>query len=156
MSGITRRDIEKVYSKIGEELEYMDSQERFHILRQIEKKANSYNGDVVSDEKALQISYEKLKYNVARIYGEGKALSTLVGITKYLEAIDDTLNYICNLQKNEKEVMMLKDLITYLEISLRLDVSFHTSLENIYRDCMQKERVYFNDIQNKYKGVKLI
>lgn len=156
MSGITRRDIEKIYSKIGDELEYMDSKERAYVLRQIEKKANSYNGDVVSDEKALQIAYDKLKYNVARIYGEGKSLSTLVGVTKYLEAIDDTLNYICNLQKNEKEVMMLKDLITYLEISLRLDVSFHTSLENIYRDCMQKERVYFNDIQNKYKGVKLI
>ena len=49
-------------------------------------------------------------------------------------------------------IKMLKELITHLEIALNLDISFHTSLNTIYADCLQKERVYFSDVVTKYRG----
>lgn len=156
MAGISKKDIEKIFSQIDQNFEYVNEEERLYVLRKLEKKANTYNGDLVSEEQAINIAFEKIRYNVARIYSEGKSITTLVGIKKYITAIDNTLNFINNLQRNEKEIKMLKELITHIEIALNLDISFHTSLNTIYADCLQKERVYFNDVVTKYRGGMII
>ena len=52
--------------------------------------------------------------------------------------------------------MLLKELITHTEIALNLDISFHTSLENIYRYSLEKERVYFQDVVSKYRGGMIV
>lgn len=156
MAGITRRDVEKIFSEIEDNFVKINSEERMYILRKLEKKANTYDGELVSEEKALKISFERIKYNVSRLYAEGKAISTLVVAKKYLDSIEECFKYISNLQKNEKEIAMLKELITHTEIALNLDISFHTSLENIYRYSLEKDRVYFNDIIAKYRGGRTI
>ena len=156
MAGITRYDVERVYSKIREGFIELDGEERMFVLRKLERKANTYNGELISEEMALHFAFEKIKYNVARIYAEGKAISTLAVAKKYLDTMESCLEYISNVQKNEREILLLKELITHTEIALNLDISFHTSLENIYRYSLEKERVYFQDVVSKYRGGMIV
>lgn len=153
MSGISKKNIETIFEKIDENFVSMRYSEKKQVLSELEKKGKTFDGEEVSDFIAIEIAFDKVKYYAARIYSEGKAKSTLAGLKRCLDAVEWGIYETRNLQKDERQISMLKDLITHLEIALNLDVSFHTSLMNIYQQCLEKQgNVYFSDIQHKYES----
>ena len=128
------------------------SKEKRFVLRKLEKKAKIFDGEQVSDFTAIEIAFEKIKYFFARVYSEGKAKSTLSSLKKCMDIVEKEINHSKNYINNERQIAMLKDIIAYIELSLNLDVSFHTSLMNLYECCLEKEKVTMNDIEYKYWG----
>ena len=152
MAVVNKKNIEAIFNKIDEEFALMVYSEKKQVLSELEKQAKTFNGEEVSDLEAIEIAFEKIKYYVARIYSEGKAKSTLANLKRCMDAVENEIAHTKNLINNERQVCMLKDFLTHLEITLNLDVSFHTSLLNVYEQCLEKkENVYFSDIQYKYQ-----
>jgi hypothetical protein len=151
MSSITKKDVESVFEKIYEDFASMNYSQKLEILKMLEKKANTFDEIEVESSLAIAIAFEKIKYYFARIYSEGKAKSTLVNLKRSIDSIDNHIFYYTNYDGNEDYAQIIKELITHLQISMHLDVSFHTTLISIYEQCLEKENVYLKDIQEKYQ-----
>lgn len=145
MARVNRKNIEKIFGKIFEDSRQINREEIEIILKKIEKKNKRYDGEEVSDVKAIEIAFEKIKYNFSRIYGEGKAKSTLVNLEKCINFIEYEIENIKRFNQEEGNINIMKDLITHLEIALNLDVTFYTSLLCIYHYCLEKENLSFNN-----------
>lgn len=145
MARVTKKNIEIIFDKIYENFTEFDYGLKREMLQYIENKSKVYNGENMSDKKAIEIAFEKIKYHFARIYAEGKSKKTLVNLKRYIDYVEQGYEYIGQ-EYNQRETVIFKDLITYLEISLNLDVSFPTSLLNIYEYCKEKDNLSFGRI----------
>ena len=148
MSKVNKKNIEKIFYKIEENFNELEYREQLEVLMNMEKKATMYNGEDMSDMKAIEIAFDKVKYHFARIYSEGKAKSTLVNLKNYIDLVESGCRYIktTNYWQQERAMLVIRDLITYLEINLNLDISFYTSLLNLYHECLEKDNLSFNNV----------
>ena len=89
MAKVNKKYIESIFNKIHEDFNRLDYSQRNELLKSMEKKAKIFNGKGISDVEAIGISFEKIKYHFARIYGEGKAKSTLVNLKKSIDSRPD-------------------------------------------------------------------
>lgn len=146
MAKVNKKYIESIFNKIHKNFNQFDYSQKNKILKSIEKKAKILNGKNISDVEAIAISFEKIKYHFARIYGEGKAKSTLVNLKKSIDFIEYGYSCIKSFKDEEKEreLEVIKDLITFVEISLNMDISFYTSLLNLYQVSLEKDNLSFN------------
>ena len=150
MSGVSKKNIEAIFDKVDKDFYQKDYYQKKKILKDLERKAKTFDGEEASD--FIELAFDKVKYYVARIYSEGKAKSTLANLKKCIDAVEWEIDEVRNSSKSERKISMLKELLTYLEITLNLDVSFHTSLMDIYEQCVevQQDTLHFNDIRYKY------
>ena len=154
MAAVSKKSIKDILEKIDESFFIKDYSEKIKILEQIEKQANTINGEEVTGIEAIKIAYEKIKYYVSRIYGEGKAKSTLDTCRKSMVFIEDEIDNAKNQNVFQNQINMLKECITYLDISLNLEISFPTCLLDLYGQSLEKGKVNFTDIQAKYQRKK--
>jgi len=154
MAKVNKRSIEVIFNKVYENFDELSYYEQIELLNDLEKKANLYEGEEIDEYKVIEMAFERVKYCFARIYSEGKAKSTLVNLKKNIDFLEEVMDKE-NIYYLDTRFNMIKELITHLEITLNLDVSFHMSLLDIYQRCLEKDNVTFNDLkfppQGRYK-----
>ena len=148
MSKVNRKNIEIIFEKINEKFEELDYSEKKELLECMERKTKVYKGENISDIKAMKIALEKVKYHFSRIYSEGKAKSTLMNLRSCIDFVEANYGFVEQFKDDEVryECAVIKEQITYLEIALGIDVTFYTSLMNIYQDSLEKKSLSFNNV----------
>lgn len=152
MAVVNKKNIERIFDKLSVEIYKLPKSERREAIRSLEEKKRTYGGEKVSEYQAVALAIEKLEYSMARIYGEGKAKSTLVTLNKAMSIIKGEFERISNYKENEYQMEMIKEFITYVEIYIDMEVSFYRSLVNLYEYFETQDKVNFRTIETKYIG----
>ena len=146
MARVNKKRIDEIFGKIYGNFNELDFSQKRELLMHLERKAMLYNGKEISEVKAVGIALEKIKYHFARIYSEGKSVSTLITLKKYIDFVDNEYKELQKYRQGNSGLERIKELITYLEIRLNLDVSFYGSLFNIYEECLYNRNLSFDYI----------
>lgn len=140
MAVVNRKNIEKIFMSIDENFSTYSYGQKLEFLYHLERENSFYNGERLSESELLMMAIEKIEYDFARIYCEGKAKSTITRLNKLIKEIkmeaEDQSNY---LEKGKCDEI-IKDLITYVQISMNLDITFYKSLLNLYKMCLENEK----------------
>lgn len=151
MARVNRKTIEKIFFKIDENFLEKEYSDQLEYLQDYEMWATHYNKEGASQITSINVSFGKIKYYVARLYSEGKNKRTLIVLKRHLDDLEDKILYLTNYKGDETFINMIKDSLTYFEIGLGLDISFYTSLTNLYEVSLEKKTVCYKDIQNRYE-----
>lgn len=138
MAVVNKKNIEKILMNIDEEFSEYSYGQKLEILAFLEKKNRVYNGERLSELTLMMMAIEKIEYDFARIYCEGKAKSTITRLNKLINEVKMRTEALPN--HIEKGDETLKNLITYIQITMNMDITFYRSLLNLYNMCSQNEK----------------
>lgn len=149
MRSITKKKIENLLLKVDENFFERDYIHQKAILDIYERRANVYNGERVDEITAIKMAFERLKYEFNRVYIEGKHKRTITTIGKHMKYMEYTINHLEYYGDFYDYKRAAKEAITYMQIILNVDVSFHTLLMDLYEICNENEKINFGDIENQ-------
>lgn len=140
MAIVNRKNIEKILVDIDEQFDLYNYVQRMEVLHHLEREKSLYNGEPLSEYTLMKMAVEKIEYSFAMVYCEGKAKSTMTRLNKLIQEIKKEVEIQANYKNNGNYNEILKDLITYVQITMNLDITFYSSLLNLYKMCNQKEQ----------------
>ena len=140
MAVVNRKNIEKMLCNIDEEFLTYGNERKLEILQNLERKNNLYNGERLSEYELMRMAIEKIEYDFAHIYCEGKAKSTITRLNKLIKEIKNEVEMKSNYKDEETYNEVLKDLITYVQIVMNLDITFSCSLLRLHKIHLEQEQ----------------
>ena len=150
MPRVNTKTIEKIFNKIDEKFFLLEQEQKITELYKLERKANCYDNESYSNYSSMKCAYEKIEYYIARVYCEGKSKRTLNAVKRNMENLEHKIECLQRYGDDQRLAAMIKDTITFFEISLNLDISFYTSLYNLYQDSLEGKNLRLSDIERKY------
>ncbi len=146
---VNRDNIEKIFDKCKldngqEDLKY--------YLYYNERKNKTINNELVSDVYAIRMAMGKIKFHLDMFDVENYSKSVLLVKNNYLKSLEREIRELGDNYKDERKISLIKDCITYVEMSLNLDITFYTSLLNLYECSFKKKNITMTDIKNRYNG----
>ena len=154
---INKNSIEKIFEKIDGAISEPDIDYIYDELFSLEMKNKVYNNEMISDEIAINYAMRKIKYHLSRFSSEKYSKNVVAIFNRYMRALEQDYSLLEKCVNKEKQIALLKDCITFVELSMDLDITFYTSLFNLYKYCIDNEtkRLSLLDIQRRYQGRRL-
>ena len=98
------------------------------------------------------MAMKKIKFHLDMFDAENYSKSVLLVKNSYLKTLEKEIRELRDNYKDERKISLIKDCITYVEMSLNLDITFYTSLLNLYECSLEKKNITMTDIKNRYNG----
>lgn len=146
---VNKDNIEKIFDKCKLDNE---NEDLVYSLYCNERKNKTINNEIISDEYAIRMAMKKIKFHLDMFDAENYSKSVLLVKNSYLKTLEKEIRELRDNYKDERRISLIKDCITYVEMSLNLDITFYTSLLNLYEYSLEKKNITMTDIKNRYNG----
>lgn len=146
---VNKDNIEKIFDKCKLDNEKEDL---VYSLYYNERKNKTINNEIIPDEYAIRMAMKKIKFHLDMFDAENYSKSVLLVKNSYLKTLEKVIRELGDNYKDERRISLIKDCITYVEMSLNLDITFYTSLLNLYECSLEKKNITMTDIKNRYNG----
>ncbi len=146
---VNKDNIEKIFDKCKLDNE---NEDLVYSLYYNERKNKTINNEIIPDEYAIRMAMKKIKFHLDMFDAENYSKSVLLVKNSYLKTLEKEIRELRDNYKDERKISLIKDCITYVEMSLNLDITFYTSLLNLYECSLEKKNITMTDIKNRYNG----
>lgn len=121
-------------------------------LHYLEEKNKIINGEKITDIYAIRLALERIKFHLDRFDTEKYAKSVILMKNNCLRDLEKEIKNLRDNYNDERQISLIKDLITYIEMSFDMDITFYTSLLNLGICAEGKNKVNVTDIKKHYRG----
>ena len=121
-------------------------------LHYLEEKNKIINGEKITDIYAIRLALERIKFHLDMFDTEKYAKSVILMKNNCLRDLEKEIKNLRDNYNDERKISLIKDLITYIEMSFDMDITFYTSLLNLGICAEGKNKVNVTDIKKHYRG----
>lgn len=123
-------------------------------LHYLEEKNKIINGEKITDIYAIRLASERIKFHLDRFDAEKYAKSVILMKNSCMKDLEKEIRNLKDNYRDERQISLIKDLITYIEMSFDMDITFYTSLLNLGEYADDKNKVNLTDIKKHYRGMR--
>ena len=144
MITVSAKQIEKSFNEIDEEWKRLDPKVLAQKLLALEKSNRVFAGGKITQEALARRAIMGLEYYLSRFANEEYDLNTINDLKTKLEGVKINLG---KASSNELYLKVTKRQLTFLQVSLQLDISYPTELMSLYNlAIMKKKPLSFEEI----------
>lgn len=146
---VNRKNILKIINEC-------DNTDNFKETLYLLEEKNMYIDDKRIDlMSAIRIATEKIKFHLSRFDVERYSKSVILMRNSCLRSLENEINMLNDNYHNEQRILLVKNLITYIEITFDMNITFYTSLLELNRLLAKdNKKISLTEVKNQYKKMR--